>query len=407
MIATSRAIIASVLALIAMTYGHASANLLPRTDASGGLLIADPSAPLLAYMRESGFELEGEERLEALGLSLVLATPPDRVPESAAVHVLRARFPEAMIARNDSLQLATDARAGRSPAANVQQVMSAIGWQRGGDDIGRGIRIGAIDSALDPQNPALKGAAIVQQQFTSGKPPSTDIAHGTAIAAMLVGRADGSMVTGLLRGATLYHASIFQDGKNGPSANAADFLRGLNWLLKSGVTVINASVTSPSRNMVVVYAMSLLSSHQAVLVAAAGNSGPSGPPVYPAAIPSALAVTAVSASGRAYRYANAGDYIDIAAPGINLPTTSAKITSGTSLAVPFVTAALARLVQVCGISPVEGEAMLETHARDLGAIGWDPRFGWGLLQAAPPCGSGRAPLSAAVPPDLRASRLVH
>ena len=166
---------------------------------------------------------------------------------------------------------------------------------------------------------------------------------------MLVGRSDDESVSGLLRGATLFHASIFQSGEQGPIASSADFLRGVNWLIKSGVTVINASVTSPTENAVVLYAMSLLSREKVVLVAAAGNRGPSAAPVYPAAIPSAFAVTAVSIEGDAYRYANVGDYIDISAPGIDLPTTSRKITSGTSLAVPFVTAAVARIVQVCGV----------------------------------------------------------
>ena len=95
--------------------------------------------------------------------------------------------------------------------------------------------------------------------------------------------------------------------------------------------------------------MSMLSHEKVILVAAAGNRGPNGPPAYPAAIESAFAVTAVSLDGDAYEHANIGDYIDIAAPGIDLPTTSRRITSGTSLAVPFVTAAVARMVQMCGV----------------------------------------------------------
>jgi hypothetical protein len=93
----------------------------------------------------------------------------------------------------------------------------------------------------------------------------------------------------------------------------------------------------------------------------------------------------VSVRGDGYRYANVGDYIDISAPGINLPTTSRRITSGTSLAAPFVTAAVARLVQACGVSPMEAEVTLQANARDLGPRGWDSHFGWGLLQAPMPC----------------------
>jgi subtilisin family serine protease len=152
-------------------------------------------------------------------------------------------------------------------------------------------------------------------------------------------------------------------------------------MLKSGVKIINASITSPTRNAVVLYAMSMLSHEDAIVVAAAGNRGPSGPPVYPAAVDTALAVTAVSVDGDAYLQANTGDYIDIAAPGMDLPTTSREITSGTSLAAPFVTAAIARMVQICGVSTEAAAASLQANARDLGPRGWDSRFGWGLLQA--------------------------
>ena len=123
---------------------------------------------------------------------------------------------------------------------------------------------------------------------------------------------------------------------------------------------------------------------------------PDGPPAYPAAIESAFAVTAVSLDGEAYEHANTGDYIDIAAPGIDLPTASRRISSGTSLAVPFVTAAVARMVQVCGITPTEAERRLQANARDLGVPGRDASFGWGLLQT-PRCTapqlSARHPLS--------------
>jgi subtilisin family serine protease len=361
-----------------------------RTDR---ILIADPSPALGTYVSDKGFKVESIERLDALDLSLMVVVPPDHVPAAAALRTLRARFPRAMVARDDPFYLAHDTRSGRSKTAEPAQILTAIDWDPNQVDAAADMRIGVIDSSLDPSHPALEGATMVEQQFTSKQAPTTDTAHGTAIAAMLVGKSDSRSVSGLLHGATLFYASIFQNGKHGPVASSADFLRGVNWLIKSGVTIINASVTSTSDNTVVDYAMSILSRDKVILVAAAGNRGPSAPPVYPAAIPTAFAVTAVSVEGDAYLYANTGDYIDISAPGINLPTTSQKITSGTSLAVPFVTAALARMVQACGISPLEAEVKLQAHARDLGPRGWDSHFGWGLLQVLPNCGGEGATAS--------------
>ena len=357
-------------------------------------MIADPSPALQSYLIGHGFRVESLERLEALELSLMIAAPPRQVRAAAALDDLRAAFPSAILALDDSFRLAHDSRLRPGRIVQPRQVLDAIGWQsEDGIDPGAGMRIGMIDASLDPAHPALEHAAIVQRAFTSGKAPAAETAHGTAIAAMLVGESTGRSVAGLLRGATLFHAGIFQKSRQGSKASSSDFLRAIDWMLKSNVKVINASITSPTKNAVVLYAMSMLSHKKAVVVAAAGNGGPSGPPVYPAAIEAAIAVTAVSVDGDAYPYANTGDYIDIAAPGADLPTVSRGITSGTSLAVPFVTAAIARMVQVCDISTERAALSLQAHARDLGPRGWDTRFGWGLLQA-PQCSPAATQLSA-------------
>lgn len=385
MIPLYRLLLSTVLPLALLMSLPATASRLATATSDERILVAAPAPDLVAYLVAHGFAIESRERLRALDLLLVIAAPPRRLPAAAALRDLRVRFPDAVVALDDPFDLAHDARAGRPGAVQPRQIMTAIGWPADGYIVRPGLRVGVIDSSLDGSHPALQEAAIVQRRFTSGKDPASDTAHGTAIAAMLVGRSDDSSIAGLIGGATLFYAGIFQDGQHGAFASSADFLRAIDWMIESGVTVINASVTSRSENAVVVYAMSLLAREQVILVAAAGNDGPSGSPVYPAAIPSAFAVTAVSIEGDAYGEANTGDYIDIAAPGINLPTTSRKITSGTSLAVPFVTAAVAHVIDVCGIAPGEAEARLEARARDLGPSGRDSAFGWGLLQALPGC----------------------
>jgi subtilisin family serine protease len=395
-IAAGRIAFALFLALAALAAGPAAAGRIADDAWPDRILIAGPSPALEAHLRAHGFVLESVERLDALNFSLMVAAPPRGMAAADALRRLRLDFPAAIIARDDPFRLASDPRSGRGKFSDRQRVLKSIGWHAYGASVGAGMRIGVIDSSIDPAHPALQGALIVKRSFTSGKAPTTDTAHGTAIAAMLVGRPDGTAIVGLLRGATLFHAGIFQKGAQGSVASSADFLRAVDWLVRSGATVINASVTSETENPVVLYAMSMLSHADVILVAAAGNRGPNGPLAYPAAIDSVFAVTAVSADGGAYKHANTGDYIDIAAPGIDLPTTSRRITSGTSLAVPFVTAAVARMVQMCGVTPLEAEESLQANARDLGPIGRDSSFGWGLLQAprcAAPQLSVRHPLS--------------
>ena len=106
-------------------------------------------------------------------------------------------------------------------------------------------------------------------------------------------------------------------------------------------------------------------------------------PMYPAAYPQVVAVTATDARGRAFRLANRGEYVDIAAPGVNIRHAQAgggyAASSGTSYAVPFVTVAVARLLHL----DIEPNVMLDAlyaGTLDIGAPGRDQVYGYGQLQ---------------------------
>src|SRR2546423_13306888 len=77
-----------------------------------------------------------------------------------------------------------------------------IGWGTPSADCGAGQRIGLIDTPIDRRLPALAAAHIQQRDFAPAAGDARDTSHGTAIAALLVGRPDGSS-SGLLPGASL------------------------------------------------------------------------------------------------------------------------------------------------------------------------------------------------------------
>jgi len=118
-----------------------------------------------------------------------------------------------------------------------------------------------------------------------------------------------------------------------------------------------------------------------IVLAAAGNGGPMATPKYPAAYASVVAVTAVDSRGRAFRMANRGDYLSIAAPGVNLrhavPGGGYAASSGTSFAVPFVSTVVALMKQAEPGGDVV--AQLYASAMDLGEPGRDEIYGYGLL----------------------------
>lgn len=96
-----------------------------------------------------------------------------------------------------------------------------------------------------------------------------------------------------------------------------------------------------------------------------------------------LAVTAIDRLFNPFPGANRGDHIDLAAPGVDVPTidgTTPMLRSGTSLAAPVVTALLAAETTVAHLSPDEAVSWLEREAIDLGAPGRDDVYGWGLAK---------------------------
>jgi subtilisin family serine protease len=86
-----------------------------------------------------------------------------------------------------------------------------------------------------------------------------------------------------------------------------------------------------------------------VLIAAAGNGGPESAPLYPAADPSVIAVTATDVDDHLFKMGNRGPYIALAAPGVDIlalaPDEAFDITTGTSIAAAHVSGIVALLLQ--------------------------------------------------------------
>ncbi len=239
-------------------------------------------------------------------------------------------------------------------------------------------RIGIIDSAVDVAHSALADASISHRSFAGSDKDLPDF-HGTAIASIFSGRAGD--FRGLVPDAQLYAAAVFsKDPELGDIASTVSLVKALDWLLSEGVEVINLSLAGPSNRLLEV-ALKRVAARNVMVFAAAGNGGPMAKPMYPGAYDSVVAVTAVDTRNRAFRLANRGDYVDIAAPGVNVRHAAAgggfSVSSGTSFAVPFATVAAARLRR-----EAEPEAVLDriyAAATDIGPPGRDNIYGHGLL----------------------------
>jgi len=239
------------------------------------------------------------------------------------------------------------------------------------------LRIGIVDSAVDTDHPAFASAKISSRPFAvAEKLPNY---HGTAIASIIA--ANVAPLKGLAPESELFAAAVFeQDEARGEIASTVSLVRALDWLLSSRVDAINLSLAGPPNRLLEV-ALKRISEQGVMVLAAAGNGGPMARPQYPAAYTSVVAVTAVDQRGRAFRLANRGDYLDLAAPGVNLRHAVAgggyAASSGTSFAVPFAVTAAALLKHQEPDIDVIGR--LYAAATDIGPPGRDNIYGYGLL----------------------------
>ncbi|MGF7163619.1 subtilisin family serine protease, partial [Rhodoligotrophos appendicifer] len=215
---------------------------------------------------------------------------------------------------------------------------------------------------------------------------STD--HGTAIAALLIGRGGGPS-PGLLPNAKLVAVDAFrrQPGID-DHADVVGLISALEALVERRVGVINMSFSGPP-NPALQSAIKEAAARGVIFVAAAGNGGPGARASYPAAYNEVIAVTAIDPSFNVYPFATTGSYVDLAAPGVNIWTAQASLEeqtrSGTSYAAPFVTAAAALLAAGQRFDSASIPVKLKTRAQDLGKAGRDDIFGFGLLQMAGLC----------------------
>ncbi|MEH6569707.1 MAG: S8 family serine peptidase [Halioglobus sp.] len=253
----------------------------------------------------------------------------------------------------------------------------AISFPTDTDDLA--LRIGMIDSQVDASHPSLAKSRIESRSFAPAGAELPDF-HGTAIASIIAGNSDE--YRGLAPSSVVFSAGVFEkDKERGEIASTVSLVMALDWLISSGVDVINISLAGPS-NRLLKAALSRASEKDVMILAAAGNGGPAAQPMYPAAYDSVVAVTAVDTEGQIFRLANRGQYLDLAAPGVSMLHAKAgggyAASSGTSFAVPFAATAAARIRQL-----MPGEDALEImhrNAQDLGTPGWDEVYGYGLLR---------------------------
>src|SRR5262249_55642208 len=245
---------------------------------------------------------------------------------------------------------------------------------------GSNVLVAVIDSEIDMRHPDLAGA-VVERFDAVGRPDHAD-AHGTGMAGAIAAH---RRLMGIAPRARILaiHAFSPQSGESA-QATTQHILAGLDYAIKKGARVINMSFAGPYDPLLQV-AMKKAHDQGVVRMAAAGNAGPTSPPLYPAADPHVIAVTATDENDRPFAQANQGPQIAVAAPGVNIlepaPNDGYQVTTGTSVAAAHVSGVAALLMERAPALDPDGVLeILTLTARN--ASGRDDKLGWGLVDPA-------------------------
>ena len=273
---------------------------------------------------------------------------------------------------------------------------------------GNGVRLGILDSGLEPTHPVLNGKTVVFRDFTPGRSavPSDSFGHGTHVAGTIAGGSNSGIAIGIAPAASLVIGKIF-DG-NGDSDHE-QILRAMQWIAdpdgnpdtRDEPRAVNNSwgdgdpfTDRDPQDEPFCRIVNSWISLGVVPVFSAGNNGPSrGTIGLPAGCPNAFAVGATEQTDRSPWFSSAGPARwksmeilkpEICAPGLDIhsakPGGGYQLMTGTSMAAPHATGSLGLLFQSrTDLGPEEAANILKLSAKDLGPVGQDPDFGWGRV----------------------------
>jgi len=272
---------------------------------------------------------------------------------------------------------------------------------------GANVTIAVIDSGIDATHPEL--ADSIGDTFDALGSKEGPHVHGTGIAGAIVAHA---RLMGSAPQARILAIRAFGTAQNGAESNSVVILKSLDYAAAHGAQIVNMSFAGP-KDPLLERGVAAAAAKGMVLVAASGNAGAKSPPLYPAANPNVIAVSATDAADKLFAASNRGAHIALAAPGVDIflpaPDGKYQMTSGTSFSAAYISGLAALVLERNpALKPEQLRTVLIRTARDLGAPGRDDLFGAGAADAYAAVTAAQPPASvpvavAPVPPAIPAS----
>ncbi len=278
---------------------------------------------------------------------------------------------------------------------------------------GLGVTVGVLDTGVAYENfdiyalaPDLSGTKFVAgwDFVNDDANPDDDNGHGTHITGTIAQTTNNFYgCAGVAFNATIMPVKVMDSNGNG---GLTDIVDGIYFAVNNGAKVINMSFgfgNNPTLSLET--AVNYAYNNGVVMVCSAGNKG-TDLPNYPASYPICISVSGVRYDLTLGDYSNYGPDIDICAPGgdltvdqnldgfpdgilqqshdgTNFTVFNFLLGRGTSWSAAHVTGVVALMQSLSGsiLTPAEIDLILKQTAIDLGTLGWDQYFGYGLVDA--------------------------
>lgn len=246
--------------------------------------------------------------------------------------------------------------------------------------------IAVLDTGVSTTHPDLEGKVLPgYNAIQNNHDVEDDNGHGTAVAGLIAANTNNQQgIAGMCWGCRILPVKVLNARGGGHDASVS---RGVRWAVDNGAQIINMSLGGSRESQTLREAIEYAFQQGVLIVASSGNERHDGNPInYPAAYPEVIAVGATSMSDTIAGFSNTGDYLLLAAPGVNLWTTTMDgaygAPNGTSFASSYVagTAALVLTLRP-DLRHEDVACILQASADDKGPPGKDPEYGWGRLNA--------------------------
>ncbi|MCX5268071.1 S8 family serine peptidase [Streptomyces sp. NBC_00199] len=190
---------------------------------------------------------------------------------------------------------------------------------------GKGVKVAVVDTGVNPDTPSLRGQVLVGEVPASVgyKATSDYTGHGTSMAELIVGTGASGGLKGLAPDAKIVPYRITLEGLSDKTEEKKSPLlqNVIKAIADSDAKIISMSFTGAIDFPGVREAVAYAHSKGKLLIAGTGNDAETKNSIgYPAAYPYVVGVAASDKAGTVGKFSEHGNYVDLASPGLNVPT---------------------------------------------------------------------------------------